>query len=139
MFVVEKGVGRVIQARVHSLADGDEVERYRLAFLPLIQKVAPAVPVLFADHRPVRIYTQPVSDAITRMFESLNIHWVRVAILVSPSNATLAMQLTRIVRESNNPSRQVFFETDRALTFLGEVLQPDEISGLRAFATATLK
>lgn len=136
MFVVEKGVGRVVHARIQGLADADEVERYRLSFQPHF-KAAEAngtVPILWADHRPVRIYTQPVADAIARMFESLNVHWLRVAILVASSNATLAMQLQRIARESNNPSRQVFFEPDRAFAFLAEVLRPDELDGVKAFA-----
>lgn len=135
MFVVTKGVGRVIHARVQGLADIAEVEQYRLSFLPFFQPPRDGNErlVLFADHRPVRIYTQPVSDAITRMFASLNVHWLRVAILVAPSNATLAMQLSRIVKESNNPSRQVFFDAERACAFLGETLTPEELAGIRAF------
>lgn len=147
MFVVEKGIGRVIHARIVGLADADEVERYRLSFLPHFASLAQRSkqrgqapdasderPILWADHRPVRIYTQPVADAIARMFASLNVHWLRVAILASSSNATLAMQLQRIARESNNPSRQVFYEVDRAYAFLGEVLTAEELAGVKSFS-----
>lgn len=136
MFIVDKGVGRVIRARVMGLASVAEVEDYRVAFPPHFKAIEQRGerPILWADHRAVRIYAQPVADAITRMFTSLNVHWMRVAILVASSNATLAMQLTRIVRESDNTSRQVFFESDRALGFLGEILTSEELADLRSFA-----
>ncbi len=136
MFVVERGVGRVVHAKVTGLASAAEVEDYRLAFQPHLRAIEAGGerPVLWADHRAVRIYAQPVADAITRMFTSLNVHWLRVAILVAQSNATLAMQLTRIARESENASRQVFFESERAFGFLAEILTADELAGVRAFA-----
>jgi hypothetical protein len=43
------------------------------------------------------------------------------------------MQLSRIVREAQNPDRRVFFATDDAEAFLGEVLTPAERIRLAQF------
>jgi hypothetical protein len=129
-FRVERFGGRLVAARVQRLARPEDVDAYAQAFVRLGEI---AEPVLLADHRPVRIYTQPIADSLTELFKSLNRRWFRVAIVVSSTNATLAMQLQRIVRESVNPSRRVFFEADGALTFLGEVLTPAEVDSARGF------
>src|SRR5262245_46747222 len=113
MFKISQRVGRLVEARVTALASVARVDAYSEAFGPVIRQSA-ARPVLCADHRPVRIYTQPVADRLTDLFASLNSTWERVAILVAPTNATLAMQLQRIVREAKFTGRRVFFEPNEA-------------------------
>jgi hypothetical protein len=85
------------------------------------------------DHRAVTVYPQTVTDELALLFGTLNQHLQRVALLVAPSNATLTMQLSRIVREAKNPERRVFFTTDDAEAFLGEVLTPAERTRLAQF------
>ena len=131
MFTVNRRVGRLVEARVFRLADLADANRYAAAFGPAMGNVEQ--PVLCADHRPVAIYPPPVADRLVETFIGLNKHWERVAILVAPTNATLAMQLQRIVRESKNPSRRVFFEADEAHAFLGERLETAERARLGAF------
>ena len=132
MFKISRQTGRLVEARVSTLANVARVDSYAEAFEPVVSQLA-ARPVLCADHRPVRIYSQPVADRLTDLFTSLNKTWERVAIIVASTNATLAMQLQRIVRESGNPSRRVFFDPTEAGHFVAEILDPAERSRLRAF------
>lgn len=131
MFTVERRVGRLCEARISRMAEASEVDDYARAFRK--ELVGVVGPVLCADHRPVAIYPQPVADKLIELFKSLNTRWERVAILVAKSNATISMQLQRIVRESDNPSRRVFFEAEEARAFLDEGLDAAERARLRAF------
>ncbi len=132
MFTILRRTGRLVEARVSALASVARVDAYAEAFGPAVSQLA-ARPILCADHRPVLIYAQPVADRLVELFTNLNKTWERVAILVAPTNATLAMQLARIVRESGNPSRRVFFEPADAERFLAESLDAAEQARLRAF------
>ena len=71
------------------------------------------VPVLCADHRPVVVYPQSVADRLVELFMDMNRRLERVAILVAPSNATLLLQLRRLVREAAYASRKVFYACAR--------------------------
>ena len=130
LFTVRRPVGRLIEARVFNLRTTEEVAEYSNAFAPV---VAVADPVLCADHRPVVIYPPDVADELVRLFKTMNDRLKRVAILVSRSNATLAMQLQRIVRESNYPSRRVFFDAREAERFLTPILDAPERVRLGVF------
>ena len=63
----------------------------------------------------------------------MNTRLVRVAIFVSHTNATLGMQLRRLVREAGNDSRRVFTDAGEGALFLGEILDVDELRALAAF------
>jgi hypothetical protein len=142
MFIVDRRAGRLVEARVFSLTNLNDVRAYSDAFAPVIHPsdgVRVANPVLCADHRPVPIYPPAVADSLVTLFTSLNAKWERVAIIVSPSNATIRMQLHRIVRESANPSRRVFLDAIEASAFLGEILSPLEQARLDDFLSAPLE
>ncbi len=137
MFTVDRRTGRLIEARVFSMTGPEDVRAYANAFAPFIAQVpesgAGKGPILCADHRLVAIYPPPVADGLVSLFSSLNATWERVAIIAAPTNATLVMQLQRIVRESSNTSRRVFLEPREAASFLGDALSPSEFMRLRAF------
>jgi hypothetical protein len=135
MFSVDRRARRLFEARVFELTDLAAVDRYATAFAAAADVPRP---VLCADHRPVKIYAPPVADALVKLFRTLNARWHRVAILVARTNATLAMQLQRIVRESANPSRSVFYEADDATKFLDPELDAAERERLRAFLSEPL-
>ncbi len=132
MFKITRRAGRLVEARVSALATVARADAYAEAFGPVVKSLT-VRPVLCADHRPVAIYSQPVADKLSGVFTSLNKTWERVAIIVAPTNATLAMQLQRIVRESQNPSRRVFFDSAEAARFLDEILDGAERVRLKAF------
>jgi hypothetical protein len=63
----------------------------------------------------------------------MNRRLVRVAILVARTNATLTLQLTRIVREAGNEHRRVFHDAGQALVHLAPVLDDAERNRVRNF------
>lgn len=133
-FTLETRVGRLIEARVFRLADRAEADVYAERLRLETTKHAPARPaVLLADHRPVVVYPQPVTDRLVELFQLMNTRLERVAIIVSPSNATMILQLERLVREARFPMRKVFHEPDGAVEHLREALDPDELARARAF------
>jgi hypothetical protein len=58
---------------------------------------------------------------------------VRNGVLVPTANATVTMQLTRIVREANSDRRRVFRDAGQLESWLGEVLNPSERQRLERF------
>lgn len=125
-------MGRLVEARVFRLANAAEVVDYGGAFARHLSGLS-GRPILVADHRPVVIYAQDVVDALIDMFRVMNRHWERAALVIAPTNATLSLQLQRVVRESRNPSRRVFTDARDACRFLGELLHPDELVRAGAF------
>lgn len=132
MYKVEHRVGRLYEARVFGLNTPADVEAYLEEFTPEFFDGVSS-PVLIADHRPVVIYAPKIADMIVELFKAMNARWERVAILAAPTNATLSMQMQRLVRASDNPQRRVFFDVGQAFAFLSEVLSSEEVERLMAF------
>lgn len=132
MFEVQRGRGRVVLARVRKLTTVADVDAYAAAFTKLRLTELEA-PVLCADHRPVAIYPQPVTTKLISLFTGLNVLWSRAALLIAPSNAMLSLQLDRVVRDAQNPSRRVFQAPAQGIAFLAEVCTEDETACIREF------
>jgi hypothetical protein len=130
MFTVERRTARLVEARVFRLATLADVDEYGQAFTP---GMLAGRPTLLADHRPVAIYPQDVAAKMVDLFASLNRRWERAALVVAPTNATLLMQMQRVVRESQNPSRRVFTNAPEACRFLGEILSEAEVTRATQF------
>lgn len=131
---MQRTTGRVIEARVFALWTREDADIYSQALAAEVSK-APATmqPILCADHRPVRIYPQSAADRLTELFQNMNTRLERIAILVSPTNATLNLQLQRIVREAGYENRKVMHEPREALAHLHDSLNPQERDRLRDF------
>lgn len=133
-FTVERRVGCVIEARVFRIRTPDEATRYARALATVVSSTPLELkPILCADHRPVVVYSQPVTDRLTELFVSMNTRLQRIAILVSPTNAVLSMQLGRIVRQAGNEHRRLFTLASQALAHLSPVLDPLESARVRDF------
>ena len=136
-FTCEIKVGRVIEARVQTLKTPADARAYSNALARVVTSFsktgAKRGPVLCADHRPVVIYAPEVADELARLFSEMNAYLVRVGIIAARSNATLSMQLGRIVREANNPLRQIFYEPGELTDFLAHDLDRNETERVRAF------
>jgi hypothetical protein len=133
-FTLESRVGRVIEARVFRLLTPDEANVYARALGAQVAKMPrDPSPVLCADHRPVAIYPQEVADRLVQLFQDMNTRIGRIAILVAPSNATLSLQLHRIVREARYEHRRVFHGAREAHAHLSTVLDRAEAERVRAF------
>jgi hypothetical protein len=131
-YSVEVRVGRLIEARVFSLTTAAEADEYGRAIIAATQR-APKTPVLCADHRPVAIYPQPAADRLVEMFRPNNQRFERIAIVAAPTNATLLLQLERIVREAGSTKRRVFRDAAGAIDHLLPILDPRELARARSF------
>jgi hypothetical protein len=131
-FSVDVRVGRLVEARVTSLFTREDADAYGLAVATAAMRASGA-PVLLADHRAVRIYPQPAADRLVELFRPNNTRYARIAVVVSPLNATLRMQLERLVREARSDHRRVCTEADAALEHLASSLDPRELERARAF------
>ncbi|NUP12583.1 MAG: hypothetical protein HOW73_41595 [Polyangiaceae bacterium] len=137
MFHLEVRQGRLLEARVHSLTTLEDARAYT-ADLVRITGTSSEPLVLCADHRRVRIYSQVVSDELASLFGKMNSRLERVVVIVSRSNATLALQLERIVREAHNPMRHVYYDVPPAIEFLRGSLGPAEVARATVFLNEPL-
>lgn len=129
---IARGTGKLLCARVFSLKSHTDVDDYANAIGNLLAKTRGA-PVLVADHRPVYIYPQEVADTLAALFMQMNTRLVRVAILAARSNATLVLQLERLVREAAYEHRRVFHSPDDAIKHITPALDTHEIAEARTF------
>ena len=132
-YTVEVRARRLVAARIHGLADEVSAQAYARELGTVSSRIALTSPILCADHRPVHVYPPAVADELVRLFTLMNRVLTRIAIVVAPTNATLIMQLGRIIREANNPSRQLFTDASKADRFLAEVLDEEGRAALTAF------
>lgn len=133
-YVIEHRVGRLIEARVFGLRTRAEANAYSEALSAVVAKLPRQLsPVLCADHRPVAIYPQEVADRLVELFVTMNTRLQRVAIVVARSNATLVLQLERLVREAAFGNRRVFHAPEDAERHLSSMLDSIEAQRARAF------
>jgi len=90
-------------------------------------------PVLLADHRPVIIYPQAVANRLVELFLDMNTRLDRVAIIASRSNATMVLQLERLIREASHTKRRLFFTAEDALEHLSPSLDSNDLHRARCF------
>lgn len=132
-FVLEVRERRLICARVFRLSERESARAYARDLGAMCVRIAAHSPVLCADHRPVLVYAPEVADELVRLFTAMNSVLSRIAVLGAPTNATLIMQLGRIIREAGNPSRQLFTDAAKADEFLGAALDEPARAALSAF------
>lgn len=131
-YTIESRVGRLIEARVLRLGTREDADAYSAALAAEVGRHS-AAPVLCADHRPVRVYPQEPADRLVELFQDMNSRLERIAIVVAPTNATILLQLERIVREARFERRKVFRDAAGALDHLAASLDAHELARARAF------
>ncbi|MBL8682824.1 MAG: hypothetical protein JNK05_26905 [Myxococcales bacterium] len=133
-FTVEMHVGRLLEARVYSLKTAQDVAEYGAAIAEHVARASSGTKlVLCADHRPVMVYPPSAADGLVAMFERNNAALERAGLVLDPANATLLLQLERIVREAAYERRKVFRDSESVVTFLSDVLDPRETARAREF------
>src|SRR5688572_29825700 len=101
--------GVLIEARVLALRTRADADDYARALAMQVQAFSVRTrPILRADHRPVVIYPQEVAERLVELFVDMNSRLDRVAIVVARSNATMTLQLERMVREAAFEKRRSF-------------------------------
>lgn len=130
-------VGRLLEARVYSLKTAQDVAEYGAAIAEQVARAAAGTKlVLCADHRPVMVYPPAAADGLVAMFERNNAALECAGLVLDPANATLLLQLERIVREAAYERRKVFRDSESVVAFLSDVLDARETARAREFLAA---
>ncbi len=93
---------------------------------------APLRVVGLLDLSQVRVFGREDAELLVSVMREDNPRVERTAIVVN-SDPLLEMQMARLVRAAALPRRQVFRVVGPAITWLAEVLTPEEVARARAF------
>jgi hypothetical protein len=86
-----------------------------------------------ADWRAVQLMPPDVAARAREMLMTVNPRVKRSTILTLPANPLTNLQVIRIVREAENPSRRHFTSAKEQHAWLSEVLTPEESRRLAKF------
>lgn len=132
MFMVDKKVGRIVEARIASPLSADDIDdiiqRVRMNVLSMPGKV-----ICCADLTRLDAIPRESVDAFIQLFTRDNSKVERSAFLLSRSLGALGMQMQRMIRSAGNPSRMTFDDARALLDWLAPALTPAERSHLQAF------
>ena len=129
-------MGRLLEIRVdagfRTISDVDSLfEKVVSCFDSKFSTPDKAVTV--ADWRHCSILSGEAAEKLLERMTRNNPRVVRSAALASLQSASAVMQFTRLVRQSDNESRRLFFEPEPLVQWLGEVLTVTEVARLRVF------
>lgn len=131
MHKAQNVVGRLVEARFASPLDLDEVKQFvaehRAIINRLARKYVGVVDLLQADVFPV-----PVAEGLIQLLSGVAPQLERTAFLIRDS-ALFALQVERVIRNSNHPDRRVFRDPEALKEYLGEVLDAPEQARLARF------
>lgn len=131
---VENRLGWLIEAKITCLANAEDASKYANDVRETALRCAPKrLPILCADHRAANVYPPDVADSLALAFRPNNGRFERIAILVSPANATLLLQLQRLTRQAGSERRRVCLEPGQALEHLRAALTHEEHERARVF------
>jgi hypothetical protein len=130
-WTVERRVGYLVEIRVNHLDSLDEVRR----FTNEIVKVAgpSGECVLVVDLRTPVIFAPDVADGVIALMTRANRVRKKTGILLADEHAVFGMQLARLVRKVGDPNRQTFYNPVQMLTWLADVVTPDEAKRAHGF------
>jgi hypothetical protein len=124
MYTVEIRVGRLLEMRMESPLELEDVQRFKAV---VSQRVLEATRPLLCctDLRHARIFSPDAAAELTGMMKLDNPRVKRNAILVGES-ALFSMQIERMVREAGSQSRRTFRDQSEAQLWLREHLDAEE-------------
>ena len=131
MHKAQNVVGRLVEVRFASPLTLDEVRQFvgehHAIIKRLARKYVGVVDLLQADVFPV-----PVAETLIQLLSGVAPQLERTAFLIRDS-AVFALQVERVILNSNHPDRRVFREPVALLEWLGEVLDVQEQARLAQF------
>jgi hypothetical protein len=132
MFMVDKKVGRLIEARIASPLSEDDiqdiVQRVRMNVLSMPGKV-----ICCADLTQLDAIPRESVDSFIQLFTRDNSKVERSAFLLSRSLGALGMQMQRMIRSAGNSSRMTFDDARALQEWLAPALTSPEKARLQAF------
>lgn len=131
MHKAQNVVGRVVEVRLASPLNLDEarqlVAELRAIIKRLARKYVGVVDLLQADVFPV-----PVAETLIQLLSGVAPQVERTAFLIGDS-AVFALQIERVIRNSNHPDRRAFRDAEAMKEWLAEVLDVSEQARLAQF------
>lgn len=131
-FTIEHSVGRLVCTSIGELASLFEFAQIKAAVISTMQRAGNEV-VVCTDWRRIRVFAPDIADALVAMFTVTNRRVLRGGILLGSSNATLGLQLERVLHSAHSKSRRSFDDPELMLTWLGEVLTAVELQCAKEF------
>jgi hypothetical protein len=131
MWTLQHPVGRFVELRIESPITIVDLE-------PLGQRLGQAIAaisgrfVVCTDLSRANIMPPDVAEAFIRLMRRDNPQLERSGFLVGAS-ALFSLQLERMLKEANNPSRRPFRSAAPLVSWLSEVLNPAEQVALKQF------
>lgn len=134
MWTIEQRVGRLIEARVGSPIAVSDLEAFgeRLGELTARFNERGQRWLGCTDLSLANVFPPNVADGFIRLMQRDNPSVERSAFLIG-SSAVFALQIERMLKQSNSPSRRTFREPEPLIEWLGELLTPPERERTRQF------
>jgi hypothetical protein len=128
-------VGRLLEVRLGAgFRSVQDVETWRRGIQREMGKQSMTTRIVtVADWRNCPVMQE---EAAVRFLDGLRNHNPRAersAALATQKSSIAMLQFLRLVRESNNPDRRLFFEPEPLIEWLSEVLSPEEQARLKEF------
>ncbi|HYI09766.1 MAG TPA: hypothetical protein VEK57_11950 [Thermoanaerobaculia bacterium] len=124
MHNVEHHVGRLVEVRLASPLNAEEVQQFVLELNAVLKKL-PGKYVGLVDLHDAHVFVPAISESLIQLLSAAAARVERAAFLINES-AIFALQVERILRSSNSDNRRAFRNTDEAVKWLGEALTPEE-------------
>ena len=124
MHHVEHHVGRLVEVRLASPLNADEVQRF-VTELNAVLKKLPGKYVGLVDLHDAHVFPPAISESLIQLLSAAAARVERAAFLINES-AIFALQVERILRSSNSENRRAFRNVDEAVKWLGDVMTPEE-------------
>jgi hypothetical protein len=128
MYKIIHHTGKLVEIRIWSPVSIDEAVRWAQDHEDAIREIGGPY-VCFVDVVDATVFPQDVADAYVATMKN-EPRLQRTGVLLNQS-PTLGLQVQRMIRESNHPSRKVFRDPSRLEAWLDDVLDPYERRRLR--------
>lgn len=136
MHKAENHVGRLVEVKLASPITPDEVQEFVRELVGIMGRI-PGKYVGVVDLLDAHVFAPAVTETLIQLLSGAAARVERTAFLINES-AIFALQVERIIRSSNNDNRRAFRQSDELVTWLAEVLTPEERVRLKTFMQATL-
>ena len=131
MHTVENMTGRLIEVRVATPLTLQEVGQFRDELAAAIRRI-PTSYVGVVDLLRADVFPTEVAQAMIELLSGTAALVERTAFYIG-NGAVFAMQIERVLRNSNNPQRKSFRDPAELQAWLDEVLNPYEQKRLTTF------
>jgi len=131
MHKAQNVVGRLVEVRVASPLALEEVQQLVGELQGIIKRLARNY-VGVVDLLQAEVFPVPVAETLIKLLSGVAPQLDRTAFLIRDS-AVFALQVERVIRNSNHPGRRVFREPEALQEWLGEVLDVQEQARLAQF------